>query len=302
MSPSTEQVAAVYVAMFAARDDVYSMWTPSGWRPQRADLTADVALAGLTGSGPSVSGYMIAPGSVSHVFAVDFDTDNGQEQAFALAREMDVAGVPAYVETSRRGAHLWVVLDREMPAKVIRKGIRAFMAAALLPNDDKRIELRPGSDTIGADGLGHALRMPLMPHPKTGQRGFVYDASGVSLGAKLTDVLVAWDIAPAMLIETWASRWRPPIKEIPKEYRNPRRPYPDDGDSASQLLAELWHSQPVVPGGREVRCPAHEDRNASLYVFPDDKRVLCHSSVCILNNNERGRGTYELRKLAPAHV
>lgn len=242
---------------------------------------------------------MIAPGSVSHILAIDFDTDTGQTDAFALAREMDVAGVPAYVETSRRGAHLWVILDRVLPAKTIRKASRAFLAAALLPTDDKRIELRPGSDTIEDDGLGHALRMPLMPHPKTGQRGVLYDASGEAMPTRMSEVILAWELAPAGVIEKWAERWRPKIDRVPKELRNPRKPYPEDEASASQLLMDLWGCPPVTAGGKEVRCPAHPDSNASLYVFPDDRRAKCHSSVCVLNNNDRGRGTYELRKYAP---
>ena len=103
---------AITRRVFAARNDVYSHWTADGWRPVREPLTGETVIAGLQGTGPSISGYMIAPGSVSHVAALDFDTDNGLEQAFALASFMGSHGLPAYVETSRRGAHLWCLLDR----------------------------------------------------------------------------------------------------------------------------------------------------------------------------------------------
>ena len=61
----------------------------------------------------------------------------------------------------------------------------------------------------------------------------------------------------------------------------------------------LW-GMSRVNVGKANRCPAHgPDRHPSLSVLPDDRRVICRSPGCILNNDDRGRGTYELRQLAP---
>lgn len=294
-------VVDVYIHTFAARLDVYNRWTTEGWRPLRGELTPEIAQAGLSKAGPAISGYMIAPGGVSHLMAVDFDSDAGLTQARVLATTMSGAGLPAYVETSRRGAHLWCVLDRVVPAAVLRKALRSLLASALLPTSDPRVELRPGSDDIEEGGLGHSLRMPLMPHPKTGERGSISDASGTVLGPGLASVVLNIDMAPADTVERWAGRWNPVVERVPSTYRMPRPPRDDDDASASQILMDLWGASPITPGGREVRCPAHEDSNASLYVFPDDRRAKCHSTACILNNDDRGRGTWELTTLAPRH-
>lgn len=303
MADDAEVVASLYIATFAARSDVYSRWVvgqdsaaPIGWRPERHPLTPKIALAGLTGQGPAISGFMIAPGNTSHVLAIDFDTDDGMRQAGTLARFMDAEGLPAYVETSRRGAHLWCILDRPLPAVAIRHAERALLAAAGLPNDPK-IELRPGSDVIGADGLGHALRLPLMPHPKTGQRGVLYTADGERLGRTLAEVVNGVDFAPAERIHPlWSERWQPVIDHLPREYRNPRV-YPEEEGTASDILRDLWGVANAQPG-RSVRCTAHDDRVASLTIAKDDQRVWCHSPSCILSNDGRGRGTHELRSLA----
>jgi len=305
-------VCSFYARLFPARNDVYSRWTDEGWRPVREPLTGEIVLAGLTGTGPSISGYMIAPGSVSHVLAYDFDTDDGLEQARRLALWMREEGIPAYIETSRRGAHLWCILDEVLPAITIRAAARAFLQMSGLPDDDTHIEIRPGSDHVDAEwhphvsgavvgtGLGHALRLPMMPHPKTGKRGRMMHATGSPVGTTVAEIILAMDWADAGLFRTWSERWRrPPVAHIPSDHKNPHV-YPEDNSSASEILASLW-GVPNARAGRSVKCPAHEDKVASLNILPDDRRALCMAGGCILNNDDHGRGTFELRKMAPVH-
>jgi len=305
-------VCSFYARLFPARNDVYSRWTDEGWRPVREPLTGEIVLAGLTGTGPSISGYMIAPGSVSHILAYDFDTDDGLSQAYTLTRFMATNGLPAYIETSRRGAHLWCILDSILPAVVIRHAAKALLQGAGLPDDDPHIEIRPGSDHVDAEwhehvsgavvgtGLGHALRLPTMPHPKTGKRGRMLYAPGTPIEGSLAEIMLAMDWADADLIRTWSERWkRPPVTHIPADKRNPHD-YPEDNSSAAEILASLWGVTNARPG-RSVKCPAHEDKVASLNILPDDRRALCMAGGCILNNDDHGRGTFELRKMAPVH-
>jgi hypothetical protein len=312
MSYDPQHVASYYARLFPARNDVYSHWTDEGWRPVREPLTGEIVLAGLTGTGPSISGYMIAPGSMSHVLAYDFDTDDGLDQAFRLALTMKDSSVPAYFEESRRGAHLWCILDEVLPAITIRAAAKAFLQAAGLSDTDEHIEIRPGSDHVDAEwhphvegavvgtGLGHALRLPMMPHPTTGKAGRMMDATGKPLGATVAEIILAMDWADAGLFRTWSERWRrPPVAHIPADKRNPHD-YPEDTSTASEILATLWGVR-NARAGRSVKCPAHDDKIASLNILPDDKRAMCMAGGCVLNNDDHGRGTYELRKLAPAH-
>jgi len=294
-------VALYYAFLFPARNDVYSRWTPNGWRPLRETMTETVVLDGLTGRGPSISGYMIAPPGVSHSVAIDFDRDDGMVQAMRLARLMSKGKMPAYVESSRRGAHLWMTLDEVTPARVIRTGLRAMLQALDLDAHDPKIELRPGTDTVDEDGLGHALRLPLMPHPKTGKRGTLRTARGELVNANLAGILLDWETAPASALYDWAERYKPPPLEpdqMPRAGRNPHEPFPEDDSLASDILRELWGAERAMPG-RSVKCPAHEDKLPSLSILRDDKRAICKAPHCVLNNNDRGRGTYELRQLAP---
>jgi hypothetical protein len=219
-----------------------------------------------------------------------------------LATFMFEDGLPSFVETSRRGAHLWCVLDRVSPAVAIRAAARGLLQEAGLPSDDDHIEIRPGSDVLTDGGLGHALRLPLMPSPKTGRRGKLLDASGNPIPGTLAEILLTHEEASAEQLLAWGSRWRRPPISPPPTYRNPTD-YPEDDASASELLRTLWGAVGAIPG-RVFSCPAasyhaHGDVHKGCRVFPDDRRVLCHKSGCVLNNDGRGRGTWELRTLAP---
>jgi hypothetical protein len=232
--------------------------------------------------------------------AIDFDTEDGLEQGFAVALAMEQAGLPVYVETSRRGSHLWCVLNRVVEAKVARRALRAFLATALADPEDVHIEIRPGSDTIEPGGLGHALRLPFMPHPKTGLTPTFMDTKRRALGPSVAAAMLDIDWGNASIIEDWAKRWSPVTTYLPKDYKDPHDFGPDkyENASASQILAELWGADRAVPG-RSIRCPAHDDKVASLSILRDDRRVLCKAGGCLLNNGDRGRGTYELTALAP---
>jgi hypothetical protein len=125
-------------------------------------------------------------------------------------------------------------------------------------------------------------------------------APGTPIEGSLAEIMLAMDWADADLIRTWSERWkRPPVTHIPADKRNPHD-YPEDNSSAAEILASLWGVTNARPG-RSVKCPAHEDKVASLNILPDDRRALCMAGGCILNNDDHGRGTFELRKMAPVH-
>ena len=300
-----EAVALYYVNLFPARTDVYSHWTggpeDGGWRPVKENLTPAIAVAGLTKTGPSISGFMIAPGGVSHSLAIDFDDEDGYKQAIKVGRTMHTANAPAYVERSGRGAHLWAVLEQTMQARSIRRALRWWIQRSGLDPEDPKIELRPGSDDLPEGGLGHALRLPLMPHPRTGHRGrLINPVTGELVGANLGETLLNIETIPCSSIVEAAMLFvpKPNPLNIPLSLRNVHAPREEDTASAAGILRELWGVENAQPG-RAVRCPAHDDKRPSLSILRDDRRVICRSPSCILNNNDRGRGTHELEKLAP---
>jgi hypothetical protein len=148
--------------------------------------------------------------------------------------------------------------------------------------------------------------MPTMPHPKTGKRySLVYPwgpspLEGTSLGENLLHLLTT----PRAKIVEIATDYVPLVdpRHLPRDMDRPKPPRgPDEFEnaSASEILRDLWGVQNARPG-IAVKCPAHDDQHPSLSITRDDRRAICHGPGCILNNDGRGRGTFELTKYAPA--
>lgn len=291
--------AELYRWTFAARHDDHVSWTGMMWARAGRPLTADAVTEGIAGTGPTLSTYFLTPESRGHVAAIDFDTDTGLADAKRVRDALAKRGAPAYVEASRRGAHLWVVCDRQHPGRVLRQFLRASLIAAEVPITEK-VELRPAQDEIKADGFGAPLRLPTMPNPKTGLRYPVLDPDGKPIPPRLSDLIIAVDTAPRYVVESMAATIRPTFKQMALGDRAPFSQRRDDDDrTASEILRTDW-GMPEPKVGRANHCPAHSpDNNPSLSIAKDDRRVFCKVGSCVLNNNDRGRGTHELARLAP---
>jgi hypothetical protein len=176
--------------------------------------------------------------------------------------------------------------------------------AVFEPHDDPKIEYRPLSDTIRPDGFGAPLRLPTMPNPKTGLRYPMLDADDRPLPRALDAMMLAIDFTPAWVVESLAASWRVEPKRLSRDFYPPRCIRPnDDSESASDILRSLWGVHDAQPG-RVFSCPAvgfhsHGDVHKGLSILADDQRAICHKPGCDLNNDGRGRGTHELRKMAP---
>jgi hypothetical protein len=110
------------------------------------------------------------------------DVDATQEDSFAklLALRTALADYrwPGLVEASRRGGHLWFLLDRSVPALEARSVLLDTLAqCSPAIGDLPAYELYP--DTTKAGTLGHAVRLPLGVHQLTGKRYPLFDAEGL---------------------------------------------------------------------------------------------------------------------------
>jgi hypothetical protein len=99
-------------------------------------------------------------------------------------------------------------------------------------------------------------------------------------GTDAADVLAGLEPAVAReLVLLFADSWAEPVPEPPPPPAPVYSPAKLEGSgSVSAALFERYglHATP----GRSVRCPAHEDRRASLSVLRDDLRAVCHAGSC----------------------
>jgi hypothetical protein len=333
------QAAELYAATFAGRQDAYAIWSPADQfhRAVRQPLTGDIILTAFE-TGVPVSGYILATDSTTHLAVLDIDRDDGYVLGQQALRRITGLGGLGYIEASRRGCHLWVVLDRPLPGIVVRSALRQLIVEAGLPrcpgagrkpvphpktnipscpgcsrtgasliqgqtivdHADPRIELRPGSDHLNNENsVGHCIRMPTMPHQKTGKRYVLVSGDGEKLSGKLVEMMAAVELSPAQVILDLSAR--SPVPNLGTPPLSLRQPWgaPAQIESACQILISVWGTDPskTIPG-RAICCPAHDDHNPSLSIARDDERVFCKSGACDLYNDGRGRGTHELRAIA----
>jgi hypothetical protein len=85
---------------------------------------------------------------------------DGVEQLIDLADELRGHGIPALLEASRRGGHLWLHFVESTPAWKVR--------AWLLPSAQALgVELYPKQDMLAPGGSGSLIRLPLGVHRKS---------------------------------------------------------------------------------------------------------------------------------------
>jgi hypothetical protein len=98
-------------------------------------------------------------------------------QLLALRAALAARGVPDFVEASRRGGHLWFLLDRALPAHIARSVLEVTLTE--LRVDGRTVppfELYPIATEPGM--LGQAVRLPLGIHQLTGRRYPFFDSEG----------------------------------------------------------------------------------------------------------------------------
>ena len=127
----------------------------------------------------TVAAKLIEPGTNwAKVAVVDFDgLEDDLEELYHLPRQIQLEaeqlGIDSYIEFSgRRGFHLWIFLDSALPAKTIRRAIKALC----LQTGYEPKEIFPCSDTITADGKkeSNGIKLPYALHKVSGkQSGFL---------------------------------------------------------------------------------------------------------------------------------
>jgi len=128
--------------------------------------------------------YAINPDTqCSKWVAIDADYQGAYRDLRALKGELEQDGVHAIVEMSRRGAHLWILCEEPLPARLCR--IYTYSLALRLGVPIKGtfkqvdgIEIFPRQDAIRSEEFGNAIRAPLGIHRASMHRYWFEDAPG----------------------------------------------------------------------------------------------------------------------------
>ena len=121
----------------------------------------------------TLGAYLLDQGSQARFLVLDADDARSWEQlGHLVARALTREDVPAYLERSRRGGHLWLFLAEGIAGREVR----AFGHGLLAAHEIEGVELYPKQDQL-ADGPGSLIRMPFGVHRLTDRRYGFYTAA-----------------------------------------------------------------------------------------------------------------------------
>ncbi len=211
----------------------------------------------------TLGAYVLSPDSRARFVVVDVDDDLRLARLVAMSACLAGEGVPSYLETSRRGGHLWFFFEQAVAGEDARAFGLGLLAAHGLPG----VELYPKQARLG-DGPGSLIRLPFGIHRKTGRRyGFV-TPSGVPLAGSLAEQIRLLS-RPCRVPQAALRRYATVERAVPQPVLTRSR-------AAGETLSEQIKSTVTVydfvrryvalsPAGRG-RCPFHDDRHASFSV------------------------------------
>jgi hypothetical protein len=134
----------------------------------------------------TLGAYLLDEESRARFVVLDADDARSWEQLGHLAKALAREDVPAYLERSRRGGHLWLFLAE----RVGGREVRAFGHGLLAAHQVEEVELYPKQDQL-AEGPGSLIRMPFGVHRLTGRRYGFYTADGVLLAPTIREQICA---------------------------------------------------------------------------------------------------------------
>ncbi len=200
-------LAERWMALFANRARPYAVQQADGsYRWVYEEVTPQLVAAHLTGELTLAFSSTDARGC-SWWACLDVDVPGSLPQLVTLSSVLAELGLPGLVEASRRGGHLWLLLDEPTPAVVLRHVLAEAMSeSSAMGIEIPAHELYP--DAIGRGAVGHAVRLPLGVHRKTGLRYPLFDEQGLPCAFTTIDKAAAFvlgtpRVASAPLRERW---------------------------------------------------------------------------------------------------
>lgn len=145
----TTETIETFARLFSGRTDAHGTWNGGSVKRTVDYYTFERHLSGLEPIGI----YPLMSDSTVWWGCSDIDEDD-IDKARNLQLAMQVRGVPAFIERTRRGFHVWVFVDEPVPASVMR---RAFLSAHQAVNVPPK-EVNPKQEV--STGLGNYVRLP----------------------------------------------------------------------------------------------------------------------------------------------
>ncbi len=272
-NPEIKTLANILAGAFVQRKDLYPRQLDDGsYVCVRQPLQERHLLAHLTGE-MTLGSYCLDQDSKTQFIVLDADDEGQLARLGHIIGDLAQASVPSYLETSRRGGHLWLFFEQPLAGREAR----AFGLGLFKSYDVTGIELYPKQDRL-AEGPGSLIRLPFGVHRKSGLRYGFLAIDGKPLADSLADqirLLAAPRCVPEAAVAAYTAIG---VVTLPKQVI---RPSAAVGETLSEQIKSSvsvldFVSQYVAlsPSGRG-RCPFHDDQHASFSVNAQKNYWYC---------------------------
>lgn len=244
--------AEILGARFIQRWDVHAQQQQDGsYLCVREPLTKE-HLQEHIGGELTLGAYVLNERGHARYVVFDADDDVEGRRLFSMANRLAVEGIPSYMESSRRGGHLWFFFERAVSGEAaIRFGQGLSVRFGI------ESEIFPKTVT---DNVGSLIRLPFGVHRKSGQRyPFVNIEDGLPIAPTVRQQIVRLRDADLVFLEDIRRYMQmAPIRE------RVRSRDPDWGDVFA-YISQFVELKPTKAGG-VGHCPFHDDEHASFSV------------------------------------
>jgi hypothetical protein len=156
----TDSLLNEYSRMFVSRRDDYAIQQGNGRYLRVGSPLTKIVLRNHLDGAESLGTYVIDERGRCRFAVFDADAHHGLDVLLGVQGWLASDGVPSYLERSRRGGHLWVLLSVPVLASHVRHW--------LLPYCPAGVEFYPKQDE--GNGYGSLIRLPLGVHLLSGCR------------------------------------------------------------------------------------------------------------------------------------
>lgn len=218
--------------------------------------------------------YVLDESSMAHFVVFDADDEGEMERLVAMTRILQVHNVPGYLESSRRGGHLWLFLSQPVSGKEARR----FGEGLQIAYELEGIEFFPKQANLKT-GPGSLVRLPFGVHRKTGQRyGFV-TVDGEPLAPTLLEQIQLLSIPQRVPQTVFAayqnlSTPKPTQKPVFQPAEAPEGTLSDRIKASITVRDFVGQFVELAPNGRGL-CPFHDDKKASFSVNAEGNYWYC---------------------------
>lgn len=268
-----ESLAAGLAKAFIQRWDLYARQLDDGSyicirKPLKLTHLASHLRGELT-----LGAYVLDQASQARYIVLDADDESELEKVREIHRQLAGQSVPAYLEASRRGGHLWLFFARPIPGKQAR----LFGQNLLKSYDLTSIELFPKQNRL-SNGPGSLIRLPFGVHRRVGERYGFLSANGQPLAETLPQqaaLLCASETIPeAFFQSTLIQQPTLPTETVLDGSGELTKPLSGRIKESISVLDFVGQYVELSPSGRG-QCPFHNDQHASFSVNPEANYWYC---------------------------